>query len=265
LIRLFTTHYPEKNPARLREIEECLEINLSLSAFGEVCVLAEQHTLRGRRHPKLHVRDISQRPLYSDYFNWICEVAKDDDISVIANADIFFGHDIDIFNSWRIPERTVVALSRWDRLPDGSARLYDHNDSQDSWIFRGRPVGVNGDYRIGVPRCDNRIAKELELAGYSVWNPAFSIRAFHLHAGSRASYADANQPEFVPGPYGYVWPHNLWPVYRTVWHNITGPPPRIHWRFDSRLWKRKLKLHRIARISRAALSPFRRPGPGGTK
>jgi len=245
LIRLFTTWYAEQNSLRASEYVECLQRNLACPSIDEVCVLAERSEPPVPAAVKLRIRLISRRPDYKDYFDWINALASPSDVSAIANADIFFDETVGVFELWPIPPRTVLALSRWDVSADGMTRLYDHNDSQDTWIFRGPIESVRGDFPTGVPRCDNRIAKELELAGYTVLNPSFSLRSFHLHAGSREAYGGQAEAHFVPPPYGYVWPHNLLPLHRTLLHNAIHSRQRLDWRFDRRLWSRRLRLHWI--------------------
>ena len=248
-IRLFTTAFQEGDPARRAEYAECLLRNIGCKELDEVCVLVEGDVSLPRAD-KLVQRRIAKRPAYADYFRWIDEAAGPDDISVIANADIYFDSQIGVLRVWTIPARTVLAMSRWDITPRGDARLNDRNDSQDTWVFRGRPTGVKADFPIGVPRCDNRFTKELELAGYSVLNPSFSLRSFHLHTGYRREYEVEHQRGFVEGPYGYVWPHNLMPLPRLLLHNARNREHRIGWRFDKRYWARVLKIHRIQKALR---------------
>jgi hypothetical protein len=254
VIRLFTTAFPVRDELRRREFAECLDRNLACDAIDGVFVLAEAGaTLPSVR--KLRVKEVPVRPLYDDFFAWMAELAGPDDVSMIANADIAFEDAaIAVLDKWRIPEGTAIALSRWDTPPRGPAVLNDRNDSQDSWIFRGpvRP-GLRGDFPVGAVRCDNRLARELELAGYSVINPAFSIRSFHVHAGGARDYDVAHQPHFVPPPYAYVWPHNLWSLPRTLAHNVSHPAARVAWRFDSRRVRSALKLHRLGKVMRIAL------------
>ena len=40
---------------------------------------------------------------------------------------------------------------------------------------------LQADFPLGVPRCDNKLLFELQEAGYRILNPAFSIKAFHVH------------------------------------------------------------------------------------
>jgi hypothetical protein len=240
MIRLFTTLFPEKNPARRAEYDECLRRNLACAEIDEVCLLTEGKGLAIPDSPKIRAQEIGKRPYYADYFAWIEGLAKPSDVSVIANSDIFFDSQLRLFKIWDFPERTALALARWDLAPDGSASLFDRNDSQDSWICRGPLRGVHGDYPIGVPRCDNRILFEFQEAGYQVANPSFSIRSYHLHEGLRTEYSGTTLPHFVPPPYRYLWPHNLWPLPRTLWHNLRHRGCRVGWRLDRRRLGRTL-------------------------
>jgi hypothetical protein len=229
MLRLFTTLYHENDPVRRAEYAECLRRNLECSAVGEVCLLVEGEGLEWPESPKIRVRRIESRPTYGDYFQWIGEVAGPKDVSVVANADIWFDGSIGAAVG-RLALRECYALARWDR-----DCLWDRNDSQDCWFFRGKVIGVLGDLQIGVVRCDNRILYELQQAGYRVLNPAFSIRANHLHAGERAEYGET-EAHFIQPPYRYLWPHNLLGPIGTFWHNLRHSQQRLGWRFDWRRW-----------------------------
>ena len=221
MIRLFTTVYPETNPARRAEYEECLRRNLACAELDEVCVLAEGDGIRLPPSPKLRERRILKRPSYDDFFSWINEVAGPDDVSIIANTDIYFDSNIRALEhiAWRA--NTCLALSRWDVQADGTARLFEAADSQDCWIFKGKIGDVKGDIPVGVYDCDNKIAWELERAGYNVLNPSLSIRCFHLHLSGYRSYEVAPAPDYgIRPPFKYVEPDNLaglwtcWRLYR---------------------------------------------------
>lgn len=243
-VRLFTTFYREPRRARLAEYIECLNRNLASDAIDRVCVLVEASENILPASGKLEARRIAVRPLYDDFFRWINEVAKPDDISVVANADIWFDHTL-AAAARAIGTRECFALARWD-----GDKLFDRNDSQDSWIFRGRVEGLRGDFPIGVPRCDNRMLYELEAAGYRVRNPAFSVRARHIHAGARGEYANESLPSSVAEPYRYLWPENLWPLSRTLSLNVFHPSEKVGWRPDRRIVARTLPFRIIAKMIR---------------
>ena len=243
MIRLFTTLYPEMDPRRRAEYADCLRRNLACTAIDECCVLLEGVGMQLHESPKIRVRQISVRPTYSNFFEWINEVAMPDDISVVANTDIWFDGSTGVA-ARRLGMRECYALARWDR-----GRLNDRNDSQDCWFFRGKVEGVCGDFPLGVVRCDNRILYELQQAGYRVLNPAFAIRATHLHAGERGEYGDT-KAHFVQPPYRYLWPHNLLGPLRTLWHNLRFPNQKLGWRFDRRKAARTLPGRVIRKLVR---------------
>lgn len=228
MTRLFTTFYSERKPARRAEYQECLHRNLTAPEVSEVLVLCECAEEFLPAHPKLRVRAVSRRPNYDLFFEWLNELAGENDVSVLSNTDIWFDSSLGAAQRFLGP-RDCFAMARWD-----GDTLYDHNDSQDCWIFRGPVTGVRGDFPTGVARCDNRMLYELQAAGYRVRNPAFSIRAHHIHSGTRVPYPGANLPHFVDPPYRYLWPHNLCSLPATICHNLKYPRNRIGWRFDRR-------------------------------
>jgi len=160
---------------------------------------------------KISVRSLERRPTYADFFAWINEVSGDSDISIIANTDIALDDNVRMLTRYSWPEKTVLALSRWDVLADGTSQLFERSDSQDVWMFRGRIQGVTGDYPLGVYDCDNKVAWELQEAGYRVINPSLSLRTYHHHRSGFRSYEHAPAPDYgIRPPFLYVEPDNLW-------------------------------------------------------
>lgn len=152
------------------------------------------------------------RPTFNDLFS-MCDP---DAVNVIANSDIYFGQK-DVSLIAMIPHGHCWALSRWDADATGYAKLHDHPDSQDAWVFNGRPDGIDAPFAMGVPGCDNRLAYLIREAGYNVSNPSRTVRAMHLHGVQWRSYLhDAEgharggeKKEVVPGPYAFVKPTYL--------------------------------------------------------
>lgn len=178
MINLFTNYYIDKNPARQKEIEYCLCKNLS-NPMLNVVVLNSQNRLS-----------------YSFYFRKINLLGGHDDINIIANSDIYFESDIKIVE--KMTANQCFALSRWDIDQNGNAQHYDHSDSQDAWIFRGKiKQGLNGEFNLGVPGCDNRIAYEINRAGYLISNPSKTVKSYHVHQSDIRNYGGNK----VPPPY----------------------------------------------------------------
>lgn len=249
MIRLFTTVYPEINEKRKNEYRQCLEWNLACDFIAEICILSEggEDILPDSR--KIKIRRVSHRPTYADYFTWISGSAGDDDISIIANTDIYFDDQLSLFTQWMIPPNYALALARWETSQSGKPKLFDRNDSQDSWIFRGPIKKIESNFCVGVPRCDNRILYEMKCAGYDVINPSFSIRCYHLHEGIREEYKNDNLEHFVEPPYAYLWPHNLWSLPRTLVHNMRHSDAQISWRFDWRKVLNSLPVRAIRKVA----------------
>ncbi len=243
MLRLFTTSYNESRADRAAEYEYCLGRNLNCAAIGEVCILDESGEVPFADSGKLEVRQVPMRPTYRDFFDWINEKAQKDDVSLIANSDIWFDESIRVLCE-ALSERECFAMSRWD-----GAKLFDRNDSQDCWAWRGQVANVNGDFPLGVPRCDNRLLFELRTAGYVVRNPAFALKPHHIHAGQRQEYATNHLEDFVAPPYEYLWPHNLWSLPRTFVYNLLHPAAKLGWRVD----RRKLESTLPARAIRKAV------------
>ena len=242
-IRLFSASFPVTDTVRLAEYEEVLRRNCKCESIDEICLFREGDADPPIRCTKLDVRRAPHRPLYSEYFAWMNEFAAPDDVSILANADIYFDDQLELFRRWSLPSETAFMLATWDVDDRGDSSLRYRNDSQDVWIFRGPVRPVASAYPVGVARCDNRIAYDLAVAGYTVENPSFSIKTHHLHAGERRRYAEGIHSELIPPPYRYQWPHNLWPLPRTAAYNRKHPSQRIGWRFDKKWWEPKLKLH----------------------
>lgn len=181
MIKLFFEHYVDPDPERGQELFNCFAENLRNRNFYTVTPL--------RGDPRLTmgaaVEEIRKR-------------AKDDDISVLANADIAFDETIALLKNHDF-KNTVLCLSRWH---DG--KLLHCNDAQDAWIFKGVPRPVKADFFFGVPGCDNRFAFELQQAGYSLSNPCETIKAHHRHTSRVRNYGVR-----LEGPIARVEPGKL--------------------------------------------------------
>ena len=148
------------------------------------------------------------RPTFNDLFD-LCDP---DAINVIANSDIYFTE---------LPPHPVCgeawALSRWDVDEEGRVKLWDHADSQDVWIFHGKPTGIDAPFPMGVPGCDNSLAWLIEEAGYNLRNPSKSVCAYHLHNVQWRSYLaepggmarGGQKQRRIPPPYKLMKPTAL--------------------------------------------------------
>lgn len=180
MTNLFISLYPEKNKVRQLELAECLKRNCKV--FDRVWVLAEHDEENFDYLPDIspatvNILPVSVRPTFRTFFSAINTVCGLEDVNLIANSDIYF-EEIPVW-----PQASqCFALTRYEVEANGSKRFLNRNDSQDVWIFHGkiRPVGFC-DFHLGIRGCDNRINRELAVAGYNVINPSLTIKAYHLH------------------------------------------------------------------------------------
>jgi hypothetical protein len=139
-------------------------------------------------------------------FSKLFDLADEDKINIIANGDIYFDEQSQLERIANIPYNVCYALSRWE--PIGEGQLFNRNDSQDAWIFRGKPRVLLGyaKHDIGTPCCDMKLAWELDASGYTVLNPSKTIKTWHLHNSTFRTYHGTT---CIPPPYLYLTPSEL--------------------------------------------------------
>lgn len=202
MTRLFINYF--HSDTRKAEYIYTLKQNLSLDLIDQVFVLTEDTV--PVKHKKLVVIKGYSRATFQDFFGEINREAKDDDISIIANLDIFFDQTLE--HALKMNPNQVYALSRWDLLRgevNGQKKLFNTPDSQDSWIFKGKVRDVdNCDFPLGKWGCDNRIAHEL-CKSYDVYNPSCTIITTHLH--KEDIRPDRSPENVIDPPYYRIAPH----------------------------------------------------------
>jgi hypothetical protein len=217
---LYTTYYNEENDSRKQELLSCLQNNLLNKAILKITVFNEGESIAHLDPTKIIEVFINKRPTYKCFINYINANSNPDDINIIANTDIYFDKHIGVLQHLNF-KNTCLALSRWDTTETKKPKLYNHNDSQDVWIFKGHiKPELNANFPLGVPRCDNRLLYEIERAGYTVLNPTFSIKSYHIHKGQRALvYTEDDNVYKIAPPYRYKYPHNLYGFWKTLYFN----------------------------------------------
>src|SRR5678816_648456 len=141
-----------------------------------------------RDSPKLQVINTPSRPTYNTFFYHMNEQAEDNVISILCNGDIY----IDAENARKLRginfTNRCLALSRWEVDLNQRPKHFAFEWSQDTWIFRGKLKDASCDSVLGIMKCDNRVAFELNKAGYHVVNPSRDIKTFHLHQTGERTY-----------------------------------------------------------------------------
>jgi SAM-dependent methyltransferase len=184
-IRLFYNYYVDKDPQRRKEIDFCLKQNLNNSLIDII------------------VLESDTNPTFDFFIEKINLLSGDDDINIICNSDIFLDSTIQLVQN--IKKKEFYALSRYD-WNNNTSSFFDVADSQDTWIFRGKVDNVKADFQLGKLGCDNRIAHEFKMAGYTVINPSKSIKTYHVHNSNIRRYTE---DERINGEYLFVKPESL--------------------------------------------------------
>ena len=219
-IHLYTTFYNDKNLERQEELVTCINNNIENHYIATFTVFNEADSIP-IKSPKLREIIIKKRPTYNDFIEFINAHTTEDDINIIANTDIYFDKNIEVLKHINLKD-TCLALSRWDTADTIRPKLYNRNDSQDVWVFKG-PIKNNlkANFPLGVARCDNRLLYELQKASYTVLNTAYSIKSFHLHKRHVAKlYTDDDNFFEIEPPFRYMYPHNLFGFWKTCFFNL---------------------------------------------
>lgn len=188
-VTLYINYYTSILPRRQKELDECLQRNDSSPQISRIIALTNE-TVFPKTTKVTWIRgDYSKnkynRPTLQDYFNAVNQhVSSPYEISIVANADLFFNETLDPILDYNFYD-TCFALTRWEH--ETPIRMGKSNNSQDAWVFQGhiRPLGWGtANYSLGIFGCDNRLAWELKTAGYHVINPCLDVKVMHIH-GSR--------------------------------------------------------------------------------
>lgn len=203
MINLYTSFYIDKNPDRQKELEDCLMMNIKCEYIDHIYVITD-----GTVESDLLLDDkvteysYKYRPTYNTFFEVIRMTSKPDDWNIIANTDIYFDNTLELLDKYKSGKPICFALCRWEVLKD-KIEFLNRPDSQDSWIFKGLPRRIDGNFCLGTCGCDNAIAHRFMMSGYNVINPSRSIKTYHLHLSGVRNY---NVNHKVKEPYKIIHP-----------------------------------------------------------
>lgn len=188
MINVYANYFYEKNSTRRAELEECIIKNYNNPYINYTLI------------------NSSKKMTYKEFFDVSNSLTRDNDINIICNLDIYFDDTINLAKN--IHNNEAYALSRYD-LKNGNLIHFNRSDSQDAWIFKGKIRNMFCDFQHGMPGCDNRLAYEMQKAGYFVSNPSKSIKTIHIHNSNIRNYAPGSVIDTVPGPYLSIKPTHI--------------------------------------------------------
>lgn len=203
MVNLFTTFYNERNPERASELRDCLSLNIECQVIDKIYIWLENLSDVPVQSEKIVIIPATSRPRFNDFFEAVNNVTHNNDINIITNSDIFFKDDIGIIKNIKLNNR-CLALTRWDIEENSEAKFLGRVDSQDTWIFKGKIRGIDGVFFLGSLGCDNKIAYEIQKAGYAISNPSLSVKSYHLHLTQCRPGLSSYSANPLPGPYLYI-------------------------------------------------------------
>lgn len=192
--KLYIQYFSHKNKVRKNELDFCVKNNINNKNFDKVYVLLEKEEDRFEwlENERTEVFNLNKRATYKDFIEYANNNSTVDDIHVLTNLDIFFDDAIKQIDQMR--HKDFLALTRWDiNAETKQANFFNVNCSQDTWIWRGKidlKSGLDLNYSLGKPGCDNAICGEFYENGYRVLNPSLEVKTYHLHSSTSRSYTD---------------------------------------------------------------------------
>ena len=207
-INLFSTFFKCSDKKRQKELDYCHEKN--------------------KANPLIDaIKLFDGRPHYSDFFK---ETEKyPDDINILANADIYFNQTIEYLKY--LQQGQAFAITRWEEV-DGKIIKFEQRNaynrqaqakhSQDVWVFKGIAKVPGGNFYIGVPGCDNRIAWEMSRR-YQVFNPCETVQCVHYHKDAKREYnIPGDSIKQIPQPWKWIEPCGIDNQGRILASSVVG-------------------------------------------
>jgi hypothetical protein len=208
---LITTYYRDNNKIRQLEFEYVLGNNIENPLIKKIILLCEQPP-NTELSNKVSVINVGKRLKFKEVIVFANKLDINE-IKIICNSDIFFNGSLVHLDS-KLDCKLIYCLTRWDYIEESNPVFYENFKSQDAWIFKGKLPENIGNYYMGLPGCDNRLAKEFIDSDFKILNPSLTIRAIHVHGSNLRNYH--KKTDRVMGEYAYPLPIEL-ENHETLW------------------------------------------------
>ena len=200
-MRIITQYFQDSSEERQEEIDMCVRKNIENPHIARVHLLLEKEMDLSRfDQDGIRTHIIGRRLRYTDAFDY-ANTKLAGRLCAVANVDIYFDESLAHLKTASLSNK-CLALTRYNLDDDDRLVFHGQCNSQDVWIFRAPLPNVFGNFYLGKPGCDNRIAYELKKAGLKLSNPFKKIITVHVHRTGKRNYDSAK--ETVPGPYAEV-------------------------------------------------------------
>jgi hypothetical protein len=199
---LYSTYFISPVTERQEELDFCLLNNIKNTHLSEINIFAELDALIRLEQiieqlnffekNKINIIQLDKPPSYKD---WLDASKNKNEISVFANADIYF--DSSINNAYELlksDNKNILCLTRHEVLKDGG--IEEHKNpywSQDTWIINSNNI-TSIDFlnflniQTGLARCDNQFAYYFAINDWNLYNNFRDIKCFHKHSSNFRVY-----------------------------------------------------------------------------
>lgn len=197
-IILITQFFISPNQKRKKEFQYAFKQNVKNSNLNKIILLNEkiynQNEL-GIETDKIEQTNHGKRLTFQDAFNHMKKIdaeSKTPNYYLLSNLDIFFDETLQNLKKIKLDTRKyMLALVRNEFKPGmklKDCKTTGVNWAQDTWIIHSNnlkhltPERLKMlDFRMGVGRCDNRLAFLLKEWGLQPQSIPNVIRSYHIH------------------------------------------------------------------------------------
>lgn len=200
---LYSTYFISDSHTRQLEIDHCLIQNLTNDSINRVNIFVHSNdqerlnlitdSVDFHHKNKLNIILLNRIPSYKD---WLDYSKQNTEISIFANADIYFDSSIkysyDLLKKYEY--NNLICLSRHEVLANDIIEPHPNPQwSQDAWIINSDSI-KNIDFlnllniQTGLCRCDNQFAYYFAINGWNLYNIFQDIKCFHKHTSKIRTY-----------------------------------------------------------------------------
>lgn len=190
-INLYISYYKDHNDQRSKELDLCLKLNCTNKLFNKIIIVNETEQLIDfidNLDERITIINNKKRQTYYDFFK-ISNIYSDaDTINILCNSDIVIGENFDQIN---LNSNEVFLLERYEINNLLNKHCLDFNGS-DTWIWKGLfDVTLNiGEYYMGIPYCDFKLAADFYKNKYKLKNPVFDLKTYHIHLSGARNFTE---------------------------------------------------------------------------
>jgi len=170
-------YYQSPNSERQIDITNCFNHNTTIN-FESILVYGDLPLPSYAPLNAMHCGRM-QRLEYRDFLSVVHQHRHLDGIAILTNSDILLDPTI-VLKCAGIRPKTLYSISRYELDGRITPNAFC---SQDTWVLRFQYIEQSlfqsCSFHLGNPGCELRFAELLYSKGYSVFNPALSVKNIH--------------------------------------------------------------------------------------